>query len=227
MNLQKKMYQGDLFHIKIKYHPTDIICTPEHPFYVREKTRIWNNARRTYEYSFSEPHWIGANKLTKDHYCGMTINSNSIIPSFSFEKKINQHMSEMITITLNQKDHWFMMGYFVGNGWIEETIRQDERCQYKIRFAIGLVHHDDTIKILERINNVMTITDKRCSSEKCHKYGCANFEWSQILKQFGKYAHDKRIPEMGSRCTYRIYPRIHRWIRNGRWLFRSNMGKHR
>lgn len=34
VNLQRKIYDKSIYHIKVKYHPYPIKCTPEHPFYV-------------------------------------------------------------------------------------------------------------------------------------------------------------------------------------------------
>ena len=42
INLQRKIYTGDIYELDIKYHPEIINCTEEHPFYVREKKKIWN-----------------------------------------------------------------------------------------------------------------------------------------------------------------------------------------
>jgi DNA (cytosine-5)-methyltransferase 1 len=84
INLQRKVYNGELYNIKLKYHPDAIACTEEHPFYVRERTKKWNNSLRKYEYSFGEPQWKNASKLSMDDYFGMVIDSeediNSIIP---------------------------------------------------------------------------------------------------------------------------------------------------
>lgn len=75
LNLQKKIYTGsDMCHIKLKYHPNEIICTPEHPFYVREKIRTWNNSDKRYDISYSKPMWVSAEQLTHNHCCGMPIN---------------------------------------------------------------------------------------------------------------------------------------------------------
>ena len=84
---------------------------------------------------------------------------------------------------------WFMMGYFIGDGWIEETTKRDGRSMNKIRFAIN---NNDKEYVLRRIRNILNITDKKCpSGTKCNKYGCSNFLWFNILKKFGKYAHGK------------------------------------
>jgi len=193
INLQQKNYIGKLYSIRIKYHPSFITCTEKHPFYTRQKNKLWNNTLRKYEYIFEKPKWKKALELTNNDYFGMKINDNNIIPEFSFEKKINQHKTEIIKIKLNNIDMWFMMGYFVGDGWIEETKKNDGRNMNKIRFAIN---NNDKEYVLTRINNILKLTDKNCQSgDKCNKFGCCDFVWFNILKQFGKYAHGKLIPE--------------------------------
>lgn len=191
VNLQRKIYNGTLYDLKLKYHPEIITATEEHPFYVREKTKTWNNSLRKYEYSYGEPEWKNASKLTMNDYFGMVINSNNIIPSFNFQKQINKSRYDMISITLDNPDQWFMMGYFIGDGWIEDTKKEDGRNTHKIRFAF----HNYDVELIERINNVLPITDKQAGSGQSVKYGCADFTWFNILKEFGKYAHGKLIPE--------------------------------
>ena len=93
LNLQHKNYNGSLYNITAKYHPS-FKCTDEHPFYIREKTRKWNNELRKYENIFKNPEWKKAHELDNNHYFGMKINENSIIPEFNFDKKINQHKTE-------------------------------------------------------------------------------------------------------------------------------------
>jgi len=184
VNLQRKIYTGNLFDIKIKYHPELITTTEEHPFYIREKKE--NNI-------FGNPIWKNANELTMNDYFGMVINNNKIIPEFTFEKSINQYKAEQQHIKLDKLDDWFVMGYLVSDGLIEETTSGDEQCMYKIRFAINSKDEDD---IFERINKVIPITDKKCDTGvKYNKFGCSNFIWYNIFKQFGKYAHEKLIPE--------------------------------
>lgn len=192
LNLQRKTYNGTLYKIQAKYH-TSFTATEEHPFYVREKTRKWNTQTDKYDYSYNKPEWKKAQNLTKNDYFGMKINQNRIIPEFNFDKKINNHKTEKIHIILDNVDMWFMMGYFVGDGWIEETLKSDGRSMNKIRFAINNI---DNKYVLSRINNVLNLTDKKCpSGSNCNKYGCSNFIWFNILKLFGKYAHNKLIPE--------------------------------
>jgi DNA (cytosine-5)-methyltransferase 1 len=192
VNKQLKQYTGDLYSIRAKYHSNAIKCTEEHPFYCRNQIKTWDSIDNKYNYTYSDPCWINANKLSDNTYLGMVINNNSIIPSFKCDISINQSRVISETITLTEKDQWFMMGYFIGDGWIEETKRTDGRLTNKIRFAIN---KSDENKVINRITNVIPITDKQCDSGGCKKFGCSNVQWFNILKQFGKYAYGKLIPE--------------------------------
>lgn len=190
VNLQKKIYNGNLFNFKIKYHPEIIKCTEEHPFYIRKQTKVWNNTLRKYEYSYNEPEWKNANQIQENNMFGMVINRKAVIPSFQFEKIVNKSRKDTIVISLNDPDQWFMMGYFVGDGWLEDTKKSDGRNTNKIRFCF----HEDDNDSIERIRNILKITYKD-KSGKSNKYGCADFTWFNIFKDFGKYAHGKLIPE--------------------------------
>ena len=94
LNLQQKIYTGKLFEFDIKYHPEMIVATEEHPFYVRTRD--------------GEPQWKIASEITMDDYFGMVINTNEIIPEFTFVKTPH---------------HWFLLGYWVGNKFeIDDTV---------------------------------------------------------------------------------------------------------
>ena len=118
LNLQRKFYKKNLYKIRAKYHPYAINCTDNHPFYVRERKRKWNNKIRKYEYHFEEPKWVESKNLTMNHFLGFPINNKEIIPSFKITKKINQFTYKNISLILNKQEQWFLLGYFVGDGWI-------------------------------------------------------------------------------------------------------------
>jgi DNA (cytosine-5)-methyltransferase 1 len=205
INLQRKIYNKSLYTIKIKYHPEPVICTSEHPFYVREKieTRKWNNAGRTYDVDlkFKEPVWKNAEDLNMNDYFGMVVNTQKVIPKFEYNNIINQHKTKNTTLHLDNPDQWFMMGYFLGDGWIQESKKKDGRLKYIIRFAIN---NKDEEYVCSRINNVIQITDKKCDTGKCKKFGCGSQQWYEILKEFGKYAHGKKIPEWVQNAPYHL-----------------------
>ena len=192
VNLQQKKYTGYQFDLNIKYHPEIITCTEEHPFYVREKKKIWDNSKRRYKTTFADPLWKPAKELTQNDYFGMVVNSNEIIPEFTFDKIINQHKTEQIQIILNKPEYWFMMGYFIGDGWIEETKKRENSTRHNIKFAIN---NKDEEEVFGKIRQVLQISDQKNDTGKCKKFGCCDYIWFQILKKFGKYAHEKLIPE--------------------------------
>ena len=58
----------------------------------------------------------------------MVINTKEDIPTFIFEKPVNKSRTDTLSITLDNSEQWFMMGYFMGDGWIEDTKKSDGRC---------------------------------------------------------------------------------------------------
>jgi DNA (cytosine-5)-methyltransferase 1 len=86
LNLQRKIYTGDMYDFDLKYHPQLITATEEHPFYVREQKKVWNSLLKKYDYTYGEPEWKIASKLNMNDYFGMVINDKKIIPEFTFEK---------------------------------------------------------------------------------------------------------------------------------------------
>ena len=187
VNLQRKLVPAGtpLHSLRVKYHPQPIIGTEEHPFYVRTRVKQWDNIARKYTFSFNAPQWKPFRELTKDDFCGMAINTEAVVPTFEVPIKRNASRVDDVTVPLDTKDAWFMMGYFLGDGWIEPT-------DHKIRFAIN---DTDVGTVLPRIQTVLPITDKCMRSGKCAKYGCASAMWHTILSKFGRYAHGKMIPE--------------------------------
>jgi len=191
-NLQRKSYTGPLYDIRLKYHPDLISSTEEHPYYVRTRHRIWNNTLRKYEYTFDKAVWKRANDITDSDFFGMVINSESKVPTFTVERKINRSSSEMLSITLDKKEQWYLLGYFVGDGWIQETTKTNGNATHIIRFAINT---KDEGEVLGKLRQVLPITDKGCDSGTCKKFGCADLLWHTICSKFGKYAYGKLIPE--------------------------------
>ena len=192
VNLQQKIYKETLYDLRIQYHPEILTATEEHPFYVRERIITWDNSIRKYRSTFGEPVWKSAKTLTMNDYFGMVVNTKAVIPEFTIDVKVNSSRTDVIKKSVASTDEWFMMGYFVGDGWIEETTKTDGRLAHKIRFA---VNNTDEDTILKRLQQVLPITDKESPTGKCKKYGCADVQWYTILKSFGKYAHGKLIPE--------------------------------
>lgn len=92
----------------------DILCTPNHPFYVRKRYRYGHNSERR----FAAPEWLAASKLTRDHYIGYAINQKAELPKWDgiiatrWKNVVNK-----LTPLFNNTDFWYVMGRYVGDGW--------------------------------------------------------------------------------------------------------------
>jgi site-specific DNA-cytosine methylase/intein/homing endonuclease len=193
VNLQRKIYSDTLYEIRPKYHGVPIVATKEHPFYVRNRTKKWNTMTHKYDSTFGAPEWKKAEELSPNDYFGMPVNQAEKIPEFTVPIPVNKAQMKEAKISLDKPEHWYMMGYFVGDGWVMDTKKSDgKRFNHTIRFSIA---DKDTENVLPKLQTVLTITDKKNRTGACGVYGCADLIWWTILKEFGKYAHGKRIPE--------------------------------
>jgi DNA (cytosine-5)-methyltransferase 1 len=193
LNKQCKQNCLKTFLINVMHLPHNIECTEEHPFFVKERTRLWNNETRQYVHSFKEAEWIPASKITQHHYVGVPINTESIIPTRTIMQLTGTSNGfREISVELSLPDQWFMMGYFLGDRWIQNSVKTDDRLCYIIRFAIN---NKDEEYVVRRISNVLPIICKKQNTEKCKKYEYQNEFWYKILKDFGKHSYGKLIPE--------------------------------
>ena len=172
-NLQQRNFAGDLFTIKARYHPK-IQCTDEHPFYCRKYQIKREGKERKNTVILDDPEWISAKDLDKSYLIGMPIEQTEETP------KING-------LVLDKPEYWFMMGYFLGDGWIQEPE------QHRIHFAIADSQNNNIVSKLRQVLNIAIKTSEKTS--KCEVYRVGNKQWYEILSHFGKYAHGKKIPE--------------------------------
>lgn len=50
-----------------------ILCTAEHPFYIRRMARVWDNDRRAYVCTFADPIWVEAKDLVYDDFLAIPV----------------------------------------------------------------------------------------------------------------------------------------------------------
>lgn len=224
-DFQSKIYTGEMINIKTSYHPNIISCTPEHPFYVKQidiisRFKSVNGKTQRYkEKKIGEAEWINAGDLKPNHFIGMKINTKSIIPEFNFEKNINQFATKNVSKILNNHDEWFLLGYYVGDGW----------CDFNRKGRFYLSLHDKDFEFISKLLNKLNIsfyirkktkhkmcddkvvntneeikkevihdTSEHCDCEyfedKCESFECQNIILWNILKDFGHLASNKKIP---------------------------------
>ncbi len=188
LNKQYKHYSGNLHTIQCMYIPESVVCTEEHPFLVRQMTSKQEKGKMKYD--FGEQEWRGARNIDTNSFIGIPINNQSITPQFTCKKKVNQYKSKEETVVIDKDYQWFMIGYFLGDGWIQDDKKADGRCAHKIFFVIANNQIDKVKPILEK-NFQLTFCE---DSGSCTKFVCSNQSWWEILNTLGRYAHAKRIP---------------------------------
>ena len=112
--VMQREYRGPLMHIKA-IGVNEIICTPEHPFFVTQKKAHADNAD-----VFQESNWKDAKCLNKADYLHIPINDKSQLPNWGgcidnrwgHGKIVNN-----LECLFNNESFWYLMGRYVGDGW--------------------------------------------------------------------------------------------------------------
>ena len=192
--IHNNQYSGEMVHIRLGYHPYPIVSTPEHPYYAREITVKNRHKDQRNVVFYKKPTWVPASELIKSKYLvGFKIELEEKIPEINLTRYINQHMPrEEYIKKIDNSDEWFLMGYFIGNGWITKE-KTKLGNNHRITFAIPTFKEDLIVSRIEKILNIKGSVMK--STKKCKKYRVVNSEWFQILSHFGKYAYGKKIPD--------------------------------
>ena len=182
----KRNYSGQLYKIRPKYSPYNITCTPEHPFYARKfivknRFKIDGVEKRNVVFS-DEPEFIKAKDLVKGQYfLGMKIEEKEIIPEFILNG---------IFTKLDNPIFWWMMGLFVGDGWLV----YEKNGNYERNIIYFVIANHQVEEYLPKLQSVIP-NILHCSNESgCKKYYATNPDIANILKLFGKYAKYKLIP---------------------------------
>ena len=172
--------------VKVKAMGIDeIVTTPNHKFYVREKYREWNNGRRSYDRLFKEPQWKEIKDVTKDYYLGMAVNQKSEIPkwegiTFNWnDGRKPRHKNELQELMDNQ-DFWWLIGRYLADGWT--------RTQGGIVFGIG---KDKTSEFEGRLGKVFNYS--MVEEKSVVKYHVPLKELSKFVEQFGEGAANKKL----------------------------------
>lgn len=151
----------------------EIVCTPNHKFYTRELKRVYYHNPNTQSRRFEDPKWVEAKDLNKNTYLGVAINQNSIIPTLP--KEI-EHLS-------NKKDFWYIIGRYLGDGWL--------------RHQSGIIiccERSETKEISDRLDRlgINYCISKERTVNKIH---IPKQVYKEYFTKFGKGASNKRITQ--------------------------------
>ena len=157
--------------------PIDV--TGNHPFYIREKTFI---KQKRY---FGEPKWKNVNELSiGNDYVGIPINTESKIPIYCES-----------LLPFDNKDFWWVVGRYVGDGWTEHYIRKGKTSTYNENRVIICCSKVDEMEKDEIIKHLIILNfDFRVEEvNTTYKIHIKDKDIYNYLQGFGKYAHGKYI----------------------------------
>lgn len=165
----------------------EIHTTPNHLFYVREKSHVWNCKTRSYMRVFSKPMWKQADSLKRIDYMGVPINNKSEIPewngiTFAWSDGRKDRYKNQLSQYMNNKDFWWLIGRYIADGWFRKNGGIIIGCG-KNKF-IEMKEKCDSIGLNYSVSEERTVIRFRYPLK----------ELELFVQPFGKYAYGKRIP---------------------------------
>lgn len=163
-----------------------LYTTEEHPFYIRKRYREWDNDKRMYDRKFEKPKWIKAKDLNKDCYVGIAINQESKLPNwegvtFKWKGHRKERHSTILNDKFNMPEFWWLIGRYIGDGWI--------RSQGGIIICCAYGEENEIISKLDILGFNYLITNER-TVIKIH---IAFKEIGAYVTQFGRGASNKHL----------------------------------
>ena len=144
-------------------------CTPNHPFYIRRRKSYYEKGVGKTRYL--APEYINASDIRKGDKVGFPI----------FEG----------TDTSNTKAFWKLVGTWIADGWIQDSLRSGRKnCRNnKVIICCGKKNISRLHHIIQAAGYRYTLSEDRHVFKCiiCDKWLCA------FLKGFGKYAHGKHL----------------------------------
>ena len=184
--------EKEKYMLRPKYHHCNMSCDKNQEFLIKERFKKFNSAIKKYEFYYTESKWKKASEITKTDMFALPINNMETTTSIGS----TNGYGDTKTIKLDKLEYWYMMGYFIGDGWVTHKPRASDRRYYnhKIYFAVSDQDRDEVVPRLLKLFPKLK-KRKKYKVEKCDSYECTDFHWWSILKLFGEYAYGKFLPE--------------------------------
>lgn len=190
-----KVFGGTLYHIKSANG--EVVCTPEHPFYVREKSFRYENKKKPKVRVFGNPIWKEAKSLSKIDFLGTPVNQESKFPEWKGVELYNwghNKVSNKLKDLFTNHSFWYLMGRYIGDGWTNKTIyKQTGEIKSKsIKICCSKKKSIDYTSLKEAFDN--------CGFNYCiinertvYKFQVTSKELFEFVQRYGQYADGKFI----------------------------------
>lgn len=168
----------------------EIRCTGNHEFFAREMTRECSKQKygdKQMHRIFGAPKWKRADALGKSDYIGVAINKNAIVPKwdgidYEWRDGRKARHKNNISALVENADFWWLIGRYVGDGWI--------RTQGGIIICCDKKETNEITSVADRIGFHYSIV----SEKTVYKIHFPDKELEKFVLPFGRGAGNKSVP---------------------------------
>jgi len=164
--MKTKVHDTKLVSFRYCGSPHPIKCTHNHPFLIKGKG------------------YIDAGEMENGDYVAIPIPQKEEDFIINYSLKQNQFSSKNYEEIIDDERQWYLMGYFLGDGWLiekGETLLSINDTQFEL--------------INGKIGGIVPLAKLANSGENVKKYCFKQKKWELILSEFGSGAKNKKIPE--------------------------------
>lgn len=186
-------YQGVTYSLECPLFE-NLICTSNHPLYVRAKKKGHTSVR-----NFSKAQWLSPkeimHELTKDpvhgiaqvrsYHIGYAINQKSELPKWNFPATTWKQQGNLVNSMLDKEDFWYVMGRYIGDGWK----RINGKYGNCLIICCSPRNRDSLYGALERLG----LHSHSVQERTVEKVFISRNELVAFVERFGYYAYGKRI----------------------------------
>ena len=163
---------NEIYKLKVM-NSVETFVTPEHPFYVIERSKVWNNKKRSYDYKYSKEKWVKAKDLVKGkHFI-----------------KLGQADEVDNTKNITKEEAW-LIGRYIADGYLIDSKRPNRKNSYRrdVVFCVG----KDKKDVFE--SNLQYYNMNPSENRTVYKYRKQNERLFNLMSICGKGAKNKEIP---------------------------------
>lgn len=160
-----------------------IVTTDEHPFYARRKIGARPYKPGQTSRIISDPAWVEAKDIDRTCYLGQTL------PPISSDD--------------HTEDFWWFVGRYLADGWICDAVRKSDvpkgkrgsRINSKVHKIVLCCKHSEESDVARRLADAKLRACVTRERTVC-KFHINSKDLVAFLRQFGRYAHGKRLPRV-------------------------------
>lgn len=168
-------------------------ATEEHPYYIREVTKKWNNSIRRYEKKYSEPKWKNVKSLKKGDLIWFNIRD------FWNETILNN----------NNPKFYRLLGRLLADGW---WWKYGKAKSNRIVLCCSKKEVDEVDNLLNGLYNYSKVEERTVFS-----YHIVDKELLNILETFWKYSYWKYLPNNIFRLKKELLEELLFWYLDWNW----------